>query len=178
MLFILFAGIVYFSGLPAAFAQTPQTYQAPEVKLLPNNSFYKLQLVWDKLSLLFTKDSAKRALKYIELADRELTGAAKVIQLGDNAVGLHSAFRGEHYMTQFVNEIKRMADESGSLDTIIIKPAHDAYPYHQQLLIGVIGKTSADTQTDLQKILEFSQRNETELKNLELEFSTPKPQEE
>lgn len=162
------------------FAQTPEvlpsstpsavSYQAPSVTLLPNHPLYKLQLIWDRLSILTTSNPYTKAKKYASLADRELTAADKIMGVND-VLALHTAFRGEHYMTLFVNTLKGAAYTTGSLDTTVTKRAHDAFPYHQQLIQGMIGKTSGDTQENLRNILEFSQRNDQELSLLEQEYT-------
>lgn len=181
-IFLVLAIFVFVT--PQALAQTPQpgitvatatatsvSYQAPSVTLLPNHPLYKLQLIWDRLSLSFAFQPNKKLVKYVALADRELTAASMVIDAGDPSLGLRSAFRGENYMTTFVNKEKSTAYNTGSIDTTVAKRAHDAYPYHQAILTTMIGKTSGGVKADLEKILEFSQRNEKELTVLEKEYS-------
>ena len=178
----IFVGIVLIFALTfPVLAQTPEamspstpsavSYQTPNVGLLPNHPLYKLQLFWDRLSILTTSYPYARAKKYISLADRELTAADKIIGGGSDAIALHTAFRGEHYMTLFVNTLKSAAYNTGSLDMTVTKRAHDAFPYHQQMISLMIEKSSGDVQSQLRQILEFSQRNDNELTLLEEEYT-------
>lgn len=158
-------------------AMTPPSYTAPSVSILPGSFLYSPQLIWDKLSLIFTYQPYSKAKKYVALADRELTAASMIIGKGGDQepIGLHTAFRGENYMTLFVDLMKRVAYEGGSLDRQITQMAHLAYPYHQYIISQMIQQSSGDAKKSLTDILEFSERNEKELTNLEFEYSTTAP---
>lgn len=182
LIFVFIVFSAFFSFVPRLVAQTPEatptiatdsSYNPPSIRILPGNPLYALELIWDKLSLLFTSQPHNKAVKYITLADRELTAASTLINNGSFPLGLHTAFRGEHYMTLFVNKMKEVASNAGSLDTSAIRLAHNAFSYHKQLLSNMIGKSSGDIQSSFKSILEFSQRNDNELTNVESEFSTP-----
>ncbi len=164
-----------------AFAQIPEvlpssapsaiSYQAPDVTLLPTHPLYKLQLIWNRLSILTTSNPSAKAMKYITLADKDLIAADKIMGGENDALALHTAFRGEHYMTLLVNTMKNAAYNFGSLDMSVTKRAHEAFPYHQQLIQSMISKASGDTERNLRNILEFSQRNEQQITLLEQEYS-------
>ena len=159
------------SPSPVPSVQPQVVYQAPEIGLLPDSPLYKIRLALDRISLILSPNPYTKARKYVALADRELTTAVKVLEKGNGPLALHTAFRGENYMTLFVNTLKVVADSTDSLDLNITKLAHDAYPYHLQVIQSMIDKSSGDIQQELQKILEFSQRNENELNILEAEYS-------
>ena len=151
-----------------------QTSEGSRPILLPTSPLYKLQLAWDKLSLLFASDSMEKMSRYIGLADRELAIAETLIDSGKNTdLALRSAFRGEHYITLFVLEMKNIAYAGGSIDKPLIAKAHSAGLSHQQLLGRLIQNSTGDTQKTLATILEFSQRNDNQLSSLELEYSSP-----
>lgn len=158
---------------PSPVASTQAALPLPEYRgLLPNHPLYKIKLLWNRLTLIFTPNPSKKAEKYLSLASSELSAAHELIKQGDTATGVHSAFRGEHYMTLLVNELKNVAYASGSLDTRVTSQAHAVYPSHQAIIMSMIEKTTGDAQNSLKTILEFSQRNDKELTALELEFSS------
>lgn len=161
--------------VPTASEAAAVSYQAPVNVPQSGSTQHTIQLILDRFSLLFTTQPLRKAEKYLTLADRELTAAHKaIVNNGDVAVAAHTAYRGEHYVTLFVDTIKRDAYETGIFAQSLVKRAHDAYPYHQKLLGDMRNKTKGAEQNSVNQIIEFSQRNETELKNLELEFTTPK----
>ena len=177
MLFVFFVPysrtIAQSPALEPATAPAALNYPVPTVTLLPDSPFYKLQLIWDRLSLLMSTSIDKKISLYIKLSDRELTAADKLIEKGNSSMGVHSAFRGEHYMTMLVNQLKETSYETGKFDSTLANSAHQAFPYHQQVLAQMIAKTSGQDQSSLTTILEFSQRNDNELKLLEEEYTLP-----
>ena len=169
---LLFLALAYptYSQSPVPSAAPEVVYEAPKINLLPDSPLYKFRLVLDRLSLTLSSRPYVKARKYVLLADRELTSALKLLEKGNDSLALHTAFRGEHYMTLFVNTLKAAAYATGTLDLAVTKLAHDAYSYHQQVIQSMVAKTSGQTQEELKKILEFSQRNDYELTLLEQEY--------
>lgn len=164
--------VIAFSFILLVSSVSAQASQASYSGVLPTNPLYKLQLAWDKLSLLFAINPTQKMSRYIELANRELGIAEKLVTSGANVdLALRSAFRGEHYITLLVLQMKDVAYRTGSVDKSLIAKAHSANVSHQQQLGMLIQNTTAETQKSLATILEFSQRNDKELSNLEQEYS-------
>lgn len=143
--------------------------------MLPNNPLYKLQIFWDRIRLRFTPNALKKAEKYLSFATRELEAAEEMLSKGDESLALHTALRGEHYITQLVDNTKSAAYYEGGVNPKIFERSHAVYPAHQALLDRMIAKVSTEAQNTLKSVKEFSTRNDMELYKLEAEMMEATP---
>lgn len=138
--------------------------------ILPDSPFYKLHIFWNRLQLRLTPNLLKQTEKYVQFATNELEAAEEMLTRGNEALALHTALRGEHYMTRLVDNTKSHAYYGGDVDPKIFELAHEVYPSHQKLLDRMIAKASPETQKTLSTVKEFSTRNDTEMKKLEADI--------
>lgn len=150
------------------------TDDAPYHGILPDHPLYKLQIFWDRVTLLFTKNPLQKTEKYLSFATRELEAAEEILYKGNEPLALHTALRGEHYITLLVDNTKSAA-YGGEVDSKIFELTHAVYPAHQALLQRMIAKTTGETQNTLRSVLEFSSRNDIELTRLEAEIMEATP---
>lgn len=176
--FLTFVLLVFSTS---ALAQTPDRkvasastaaadYKLPYPGMLPDNPFYKLKVLRDKIILYLTPDPFKKAQLHLQLADKTLFAALKVAEKGNLPLAIQTAFKGEHQVTQMVDEIKRGVYGGKELDKGLVDKAHKAYTKHQELLDGIMGRANKSEQENLVIIKEFSTRNNNELLKLEKEL--------
>jgi len=151
------------------------TNKTPYRGMLPDHPLYKLQILWDRIQILFMTNPLQKADKYISYATRELEASEAMLEKGNVPLTVHTAMRGEHYMTLVVESTKSEAYLSGDLVPGILERAHGIYPTHQQIVTRMIEKTSGDAQNTLKQIQEFSTRNDMELTKLEQEIMEATP---
>lgn len=143
--------------------------------ILPDNPFYKLRVFWNRLQLRFPASPLRRTEKYIQFASNELEAAEEMLSRGNESLSLHTALRGEHYMTQLVDNTKSLVYYGGNINNAIFDLAHAVYPKHQSILKRMIAKTSGKTHDDFKTVLEFSTRNDDELYKLSAEIMETTP---
>ncbi len=171
LIVILFLANVFH---PLISAQT-STSQAPYRGILPDNPLYKLQILWERIQLRFTSNQLQKSEKYLAFATRELEAAEEMLSKDNESLGLHTALRGEHYITLLVDNTKSVAYYGGRVDPKIFERSHAIYPAHQALLDRMIAKASTEAQNTLKSVKEFSTRNDTELYKLEAEIKEATP---
>lgn len=180
--FFLVAAILFFFSVPALAQNSNQEaadYRLPYPGMLPDNPLYKLKVLRDKIILYLTPDPFKKAQLHLQLADKTLLAALKVAEKNNLPLSLDTTFKGEHQITQMVDAIKRGVYSGRAIDKELVNKAHQAYPKHQQLLDGIIGRADLKQQEELMKIKEFSTRNNNELLKLEKELEIEnKPQQQ
>jgi hypothetical protein len=120
-------------------------------------------------TLFMIRDAYKKAAKHQHLADRTLFEALKVAEKGNIPLATHTAFKGEHHMTQLINEVKAAVYSGLELNSSIIDRAHKSAKRHQDLLRGMKSRAKGDAKQDFDTIIEFSQRNDSELAKVEIE---------
>lgn len=145
-------------------------YELPYPGMLPSSPLYKLKTLRDKVVLYLIRNPQLRAAKHLQLADRQLFEALKVAESGDIPLATHSAFKGEHQMTQMVDTLKSAVYSGEEMDLELTDKAHRASFRHQELLTGMKARTNDKSQIEqFNTIMEFSQRNNNELYILETE---------
>lgn len=141
-------------------------YILPHPGMLPDNPLYKLKTGRDRLMLLFIRNPASRAEKYISLADRQLFEALKVAEKDNIALAVHTAFKGEHQMTLAVSELQHI-DTSEQFESIKDK-ALLASLKHRELLAGIAdrAKNNSESAAQVETIVQFSKRNDESIKKI------------
>jgi len=153
-------------------------YKLPYPGMLPSSPLYKLKTLRDKFVLALITDPHKKAAKHLQLADRQLFEALKVAESGDIPLAIHSAFKGEHQMTQLVDNLKSAIYSGEKLDLELTDKAHRASFRHLELLTGMKARANDKNQIEqFSTIMEFSHRNNNELYTLETEATASAQQE-
>jgi len=147
-------------------------YKLPYPGMLPDNRFYKLKTLRDKIVLGLISDQNKKAAKYLEMADKQLYSALKVAEKDNISLALHTAFKGEHNMTLLVDNLRAVLYSGGDMDFKVINQAHLASAKHQELLQGMMGRSQGNEKEQFAIIIEFSTRNNNQLSKLEEEATS------
>ena len=144
-------------------------YILPYPGMLPDNPLYKLKIARDRLMLLFIRNPASRAEKYISLADRQLFEALKVAEKEKISLAVHTAFKAEHQMTLAVSELQRIVTPE-QFDDIKDK-ALLASQKHRELLAGIAdrAKNDADSAAKVETIMQFSLQNDESIRKTDQE---------
>ena len=152
-----------------------QEYLLPYPGMLPDHSLYKIKVLRDKIILLLIRDPIKKAAKHLQMADKELFAALKLVEKDKIALAQQTAFKAEHHMTRLVGEIQKAVYYSNrEFPQDLAQRAHQAALKHQELLTGMMARAKEDEQEAFKTIKEFSIRNDQELFKLAEESATPR----
>jgi hypothetical protein len=154
---------------PSSEAVIIAEYKLPYPGMLPDSPFYKLKTLRDKLVLFLIRDPYKKAQKHLQLADRILFEALKLAEKNNISLALHTAFKGENHMTQLVDTVKQAVYSGRALNSKLLNQAHKAAKKHKDLLAGMKSRAKGKNKDQFDIILEFSQRNDSELFKVEKE---------
>lgn len=144
-------------------------YKLPYPGMLPDSRFYKIKTLRDKIVLFLIRDPYKKAQKHLNIADRMLFEALKVAEKDNIPLATHTAFKGEHNMTQLVDRFKQAVYSGRDFNKKLADKAHKATKKHQDLIAGMKSRAKGKDKEQFNIILEFSQRNDDELSKLERE---------
>lgn len=167
------------TAMPTTPATPSSTYQLAYPGILPDSPLYKVKLLRDKVLLFLTRDPYKRTERYILFADKTLNASSQLVDKGNIPLAVHTAFRGEHYMTLMVDEFKSAVYSGRDFNMDLAKKAYEASDKHLEVLRSMKSKATGEEQ--FATIEEFSIRNKKSLEELQEEvkglseenFATP-----
>lgn len=139
---------------------TRSAYTLPYPGILPDNPFYKIKVLRDKIWLSLIYDPAKKAHLYLLFADKKLAAAKLLAQKGNIKLAEEMALKGENNMTEMTYFYKSI---NAKPDVQFYKTLVEASHKHQELLSEIIALVPEQNATVFNQILEFSKRNEAEL---------------
>ena len=125
--------------------------------ILPDNIFYPIKMIRDRLVLMLTTDSIKKAEIMLLYADKRLGAAQALIDGGKADLGVTTATKAEKYLEQSLLEIEKA--QSGGKDVLSAKEKlNNASFKHQEVLTALLAKVSEGNKTTLEEAIKQSQR--------------------
>lgn len=114
--------------------------------MLPDNAFYKLKMVRDRIWILMTIDSVKKAELLLLFGDKRL-GAAKVLIEGNQVpLGINTLVKGEKYLERSVNQTIDNK-KNGENISVLAGKLRLAIQKHQEILLELQEKISSEGKT-------------------------------
>ena len=138
-------------------------YELPYPGLLSDSPIYFIKVLRDKVVLFLTRDPIKKAEYHLLLADKRIHMAAILVDKGKVELAKETALKGENEYTLLVFLFK----------DIVKKPNKDLFERleksalkHQEVLRSIINKVDKKDEKTFVTVLEFSERNLEELKQI------------
>lgn len=139
-------------------ALTPTVAPVPKVEyylvypgILPDHPLYKIKAARDKIKLMLTVDSLKRAELMLLYADKRI-GAGKVLIEGNKVpLGITTFQKGEKYLDSAVSGAD-MAKKNGKDITEISTKMKNASLKHEEILIELQGKVSSEGKQEIENL--------------------------
>jgi hypothetical protein len=125
-------------------------YNLPEVKILPDNIFYKIVMLGDQLKILSSSGYIKRGNLFTNLSDKRLFAGRAMIDKGKVPLGITTLEKGEKYLERAVNEIVKSENnqEIQKIKTSCLK--------HEEVLFELSQKVNPDGKTAIVDLLKFN----------------------
>ncbi len=161
---LLFLVIVAFASPKMAFAQTQETasksaiinYDLAYPGILPDNPFYKLKVLRDKISERLITNPAKKAEFYLLQADKGILAAAILVDKKEIKLAQETALKAENNMTLLTYELKKFTKKP---DDSLFKKLKEASLKHQEVLSSLITRLPQSEQSTFITVLNFSKTN-------------------
>lgn len=171
ILFLFFAPLSWHSPVFGSSASPSATvsfvqYDLAFPGILPDNTFYKLKVLRDKVTSFFIRDANSKVLFYLKLADKGILASAMLVDKGKIDLSTETALKAEHNMTlitTFLPWIDRKKDPT------IVSKLKTASLKHQEVLRSLIERVPPEKQQTYRTVLEFSERNLRAIEQFESE---------
>lgn len=120
--------------------------------LLPDHPLYKIKAARDKIWLLLTAGSLKRAKLMLLFADKRI-GAGRVLVEGNKVpLGITTFQKGEKYLESVFLEIATAKDKGADV-SIFVSKMKDASLKYEEILIDLQGKVSSEGKLEIENLL-------------------------
>lgn len=160
---LIFILLVLFTGVSFAQSPTSVNYDLPYPGILPDHPLYKLKVLRDRITLFLIRDTQKKAEHHLLLADKRIQMANILIDKGKVELAKETALKGENEYTLLVFMFK---DRNERPSKELFSRLEKAAQKHQEILKDIISKVGNSDKKTFETVLEFSERNLSELKDL------------
>lgn len=164
LIFSLFFGIS--SAKNAAFAQEQNSiteYDLPFPGILPDNPFYKLKVLRDKLSVFFISDPLKRTDYYLLQADKGILATAMLIDKNKVKLAEETALKAENNVTLLTFELKRVSERPSNE---LFAKLETASKKHREVLATLINRVPSESKKVFTTVINFSKTNSQTIEKL------------
>lgn len=145
------------SSQSAGFVPTPTppiTYVLPYPGILPDNPFYPIKMLRDRIVLFLIADPVKKARFYLLQADKRLQAGVYLYRNDKQkaALALTTMEKGENYFAEAIDQtrqLKRDGKDIGSLTDLLSQ----AIRKHEQVLERFVPDLPKDKQAEGEQVL-------------------------
>jgi hypothetical protein len=123
--------------------------------ILPDNIFYPIKMIRDRIVLMLTTDPLKRAEIVLLYADKRLGGAQALIDGGKADLGVTTATKGEKYLEQSVLEMEK-AKAQGKDTAGLKEKINNASFEHEEILTSLLPKVTEGNRATLEEAIKQS----------------------
>lgn len=162
-LFLVLALFLFVSQISYAQSVNDTKYELPYPGILPDHPLYKIKVFKDKITLFLISDTKKKAEYHLMLADKRIQMANALVDKNKITLAKETALKGENEYTLLVFLYKGRNEKPNEE---FLSRLEKAALKHQEILREIISKVSNSDKKTFETVLEFSQRNLSELKNL------------
>lgn len=165
--------ILFFSVFQKTYAQeaTPEPTPTPTIiqydlafpGMLPDHPLFKLKILRDRMQLAMTSDPEARIRLLLRFADKRMLAAAILVDKHSWKLAKETVLKAEHYITLLIPEFYNLEQP---LDQKLLQKFQTASLKHQEVLAKLRERVPADDQIVFSQVIEFSQRNQSEIENL------------
>lgn len=138
-------------------------YQLAYPGMLPDNPFYKLKVLRDKIWEVLVTDPQKKVDFYLLQTDKQIGMVPPLVTKGEITLAKSTALKAENNFTKLVFVYK---DNGLTPDATTYKKLLQAADKHQQILIDAMKQVSANDAQTFQQVINFSKTNVNSLTQL------------
>lgn len=138
----------------------------PHTAVLPNNKFYQLKKIRDKIVLFFIFDQLSKIESNLFLADKLLSESKILYKRGDTKLAEKTALKAENYFTQMVTEYKWQFWKHKYIPELLDERISWSVSNRQQIYEDMASGSSGNDKETFQLLMSFSRRNNQSLIDL------------
>ncbi len=147
------------SQTPTPVAPTPIQYSLPFPGLLPGSPLYPFKVARDRIVEFFISNTYKKADFYLLQADKHLGAGIIMDQKGKTREAEKYISKGENYLDKSLGKAIASRKAGESTDDIFHRIVLSSLK-HEEILKGMINRSSGDLKVSLEKDLQKVQRIE------------------
>lgn len=169
LIFFIFLSITDISfsqetSIPALTSSFPTVdYQLQWPGMLPDDKFYKLKLLRDKIIVYLVKNPIKKIEYNLIQADKTIYAGKLLFDKGNLTLAKETALKGENFYTQMVTEYKWAYWYGNKIPDSLNNRIKNAALKHQEVFYEMMKKYAKEDQKTFQMLADFSKRNYQEL---------------
>lgn len=131
-------------------------YKLPYPGILPDNPFYKLKVLRDKIMAFLISDPEKKVNFYLLQTDKQIAMIPMLVNKKEVALAQTTALKGEDNFTQLMFVYRNSGTKP---DTKTYQKLEKAANKHQEILASVMQKVNTNDAKTFQQVINFSQTN-------------------
>ncbi|MGB9911638.1 MAG: DUF5667 domain-containing protein [Microgenomates group bacterium] len=136
--------------------------------ILPDHFLYPLKMIRDRLKIIFTFDSLKKAQLYLLYADKRLAAGKALVEKGKIKLGISTLSKGEKYLEKAFLE-QKIAKKEGKNTDKFLKKLYLASQKHKEVLLEIFSLIeSGEEKNSLKSLLDYP---ETIIKEIDKELN-------
>lgn len=143
-------------------AKTKSSYTLAYPGILPDNPFYKIKVLRDKIIELLTNDPVKKVDFYLLQTDKGFAATDLLVKKNKIELAKETGLKAEHNYTLLTYVVK---SHRSKLSDNQFQKLLDASEKHQEILNFIIKSVPNDHRKTFQTILYFSKQNQKEVQN-------------
>ena len=139
--FAMHDGLGAFDNTMTATSAGKIEYYLPYPGILPDNGFYKLKALRDKVVLLFTLKPEMKAEKELLYANKRIGAAKYLVEGGKIGLGVATATKAEKYLESAFARLDKLSKEGRDMKSQILELSKAAVK-HQEILEEIVSKST------------------------------------
>ncbi len=124
--------------------------------MLPDNPFYKIKVLRDRLAADFITDPIQKIEFYLRQTDKGILAAAMLVDKNNIVLAHETALKAEHNNTLLTYELYRLTDKQ---DEAFFTKLKTAAAKHQEVLGVLMSRVGEADRQVFAQVIEFSKRN-------------------
>jgi hypothetical protein len=165
---ILFFSLLLIAGAKNVYAQQPINDPTPTPSpiyikydlaypgILPDNPFYKLKVLRDKISLALITDPLKKMDYLLLQADKGILATAMLVDKNQISLAETTALKAENNYTLIANELNYLSKKPKNE---LFTKLETASKKHQEVLTDLLKRIPKNKQKTFLQVIDFSKRN-------------------
>jgi len=142
------------SATPSSMSATVN-YYLPYPGVLPDNPFYKIKALRDKIVLWLTVSDTAKADKELLYADKRIGAAKILVEGGKKGLGVSTATKAEKYLESAFGRLDKVS--RGGIDVKSqLLTLKTAIAKHQEILEGIVGMTEGSDRNVAEQTLKLN----------------------
>lgn len=164
---MILLGVVFLAFALPVFALTPKEptplptptptrvdYFLAYPGILPGHFLYPIKMIRDRILLYSTRNPLKKAELLLLYADKRLGAGKALIEGGKEKLGATTITKAEKYLERAKIQAQ-VAEKAGKDTAVFWEKLERAARKHEEILRELIEKTSGETKTTLEQLLEY-----------------------